>query len=154
MSQAVSTLPASTPAWLRPGVNWFRRMMFPGKAAVVLVLLLAPLLLLLTFFARDRLATLENTANERRGVVAVQAIVPAMQATQLLRRAVVDRATGKDRPDLEGLRSDFNKRYAQALAVVKQQHAHFGGDGDTHIKAVEAAYAAAQAIDAKAPAAE
>ena len=154
MSQSVPTLPASTPAWLRPGVNWFRRMMFPGKAAVVLVLLLAPLLVLLTFFARDRLAALENTANERRGVVAVQAIVPAMQATQLLRRAVVDRANGKDRPDLEGLRSDFNKRYAQALAVVKQQHAYFGGDGDTHIKAVEAAYAAAQAVDAKAPAAE
>lgn len=154
MSKSVPTLPASTPAWLRPGVNWFRRMMFPGKAAVVLVLLLAPLLLLLVFFTKDRLAMLENTGHERQGVAAVQAIVPAMQATQLLRRAVVDRANGKERPDLEGLRSDFNKRYAQALAVIKQQHAHFGGDGEVHIKAVEAAYVAAQSIDAKAPAAE
>ncbi len=154
MSKSVPTLPASTPAWLRPGVNWFRRMMFPGKAAVVLVLLLAPLLVLLVLYAKDRLAALESTANERRGVMTVQAIVPAMQATQLLRRAVVDRANGKERPDLEGLRSDFNKRYGSAMVAIKAQHAHFGGDGDMHIKAIDAAYAAAQAIDAKAPAAE
>jgi methyl-accepting chemotaxis protein len=154
MSKPVSTLPASTPAWLRPGVNWFRRMMFPGKSAVVLLLLLAPLIMLLVFFARDHLAMLESTANERRGVAVVQAIVPAMQATQLLRRAVVDRANGKDRPDLEGLRADFNKRYATAMAAIKLQHAYFGGDGDVHIKEIEAAYAAAQSIDTKAPAAE
>jgi hypothetical protein len=76
-------MPASTPGWLRPGVTRFRQMMSPGKAAVVL---------LLTLFTRDRLAALEATANERGGFAAVQETVPAMQATQLLRRAVVDQA--------------------------------------------------------------
>lgn len=154
MKQTITTMPESTPGWLRPGVTWLRRMMFPGKAAVVLVLLLVPLLLLLTFYTRDRLAAIEVTANERRGVAVVQEIVPAMQATQLLRRAVVDQANGQARPDLQTLRADFDKRYATMLASVKQQHEYFGGDGDAHIKATQAAHAAVQAIDPKAPAAE
>jgi methyl-accepting chemotaxis protein len=129
-------------------------MMFPGKAAVVLVLLVAPLLLLMTLFLRDRLSALEGTRNERRGVAVVQAVVPAMHATQLLRRAMVDRANGKDRPDLEQLRGDFDKRYEAALATLRREQAHFGGKADQHIARLRAAREAAKAMDPKVPAAE
>ena len=98
----------STPAWLRPGVAWFRQMRFPAKAMVILSLLLLPMLVTLAVLINDRHATWQSTASERQGLAAIQLVLPATEATGLLRRGVVDQANGVPRADLDALKQRFN----------------------------------------------
>ncbi|MFG6430306.1 methyl-accepting chemotaxis protein [Roseateles sp. LYH14W] len=103
----VGSKPSSTPVWARFGVGLFRNMRFPAKAAVILLFLLAPILVTFWTLVSDRLAVVAATQLERQGLRGVQLVVPAMQATQLLRRALVDQANGVDRPDVAELRNRF-----------------------------------------------
>ncbi len=96
-----------TPVWAQPGVRWFRRMRFTAKAAVILVLLVLPLLATLVVLIDDRQTAWQNTRAERHGVTAIQLVMPALDATQLLRRALIDRANGVARPDLPELEARF-----------------------------------------------
>ncbi|RZL31291.1 MAG: HAMP domain-containing protein, partial [Rubrivivax sp.] len=99
--------PSSTPAWARFGVARFRNMRFPAKAAVILLFLLVPILVTSWMLVSDRRAVVAATQLERQGLRGIQLVVPAMEATQLLRRALVDQANGVDRPDTAELRSRF-----------------------------------------------
>ncbi|MCV2362169.1 methyl-accepting chemotaxis protein [Paucibacter sp. DJ1R-11] len=124
----------STPAWARPGVNWFRKMMFPAKAAVILLLLVLPLLLTLAALISDRQSARESTAAERTGLAAIQAILPAMEATQLLRRGLVDRANGVERSDLPALQDKFKQAIELLHKETKPRLDGFADKGDEHWK--------------------
>ncbi|MFG6440122.1 methyl-accepting chemotaxis protein [Roseateles sp. LKC17W] len=107
--------PASTPLWARFGVSWFRNMRFTAKATVILLFLLVPILVTSWMLVSDRRAAIAATQLERDGLRGIQLAMPALDATQLLRRALVDQANGKDRPDLAELRQRF-KAAMDALA--------------------------------------
>ncbi|MCY4745811.1 methyl-accepting chemotaxis protein [Pelomonas sp. UHG3] len=107
--------PSSTPSWARPGVSWFRNMRFTAKATVILLFLLVPILFTTYLLVADRQAAIAATQLERTGLRGVQLVIPAMDATQLLRRALVDQANGVERPDVAELRQRF-KAAMDALA--------------------------------------
>lgn len=98
---------SSTPFWAKLGVSWFRKMRFPAKATVILVFLLVPILVTSWMLVSDRRAALASTQLERQGLQGIQLAVPAMEATQFLRRALVDQANGLERPDLPEARNRF-----------------------------------------------
>ncbi len=129
----------STPAWARPGVNWFRKMMFPAKAAVILLLLVLPMLLTLGVLISDRQAAWQSTASERTGLATVQALLPAMEATQLLRRGLIDRANGVERNDLPALQDKFKQAIALVHKEAKPRLDNFADKGDEHWKPLMAA---------------
>ncbi|WP_428504299.1 methyl-accepting chemotaxis protein [Roseateles sp.] len=129
----------STPAWARPGVNWFRKMMFPAKAAVILLLLVLPMLLTLGVLISDRHAVWQSTAAERTGLATVQALLPATEATQLLRRGLVDRANGVERSDLPALQDQFKLAIELLHKEAKPRLDSFADKGDEHWKPLVAA---------------
>jgi len=129
----------STPAWARPGVTWFRKMMFPAKAAVILLLLVLPMLLTLGALVSDRQSAWQSTAAERTGLATVQAILPAMEATQLLRRGLVDRANGVERSDLPALQDRFKQAFELLHKEAKPRLDSFADKGDEHWKPLMAA---------------
>ncbi len=134
---------ATTPAWARPGVAWFRRMRFPAKAAVILVFLLVPLLLAVGVLVSGQQAALAATRMERQGLQAIQVLVPAMEATQLLRRGLADQANGVDRPDLPELRSRFKAAMARLDQQGKPLLDALADPGTEHWQALAAARQAA-----------
>jgi len=129
----------STPAWARPGVNWFRKMMFPAKAGVILLLLVLPMLLTLAVLISDRQAARQSTAAERTGLATVQALLPAMEATQLLRRGLVDRANGVERNDLPALQDKYKLAIELMHKEAKPRLESFADKGDEHWKPLMAA---------------
>ena len=98
---------SSTPVWARLGVGWFRTMRFPAKAAVILLCLLVPILSTAWMLVSDRRAVIASTELELHGLKGIQLVMPALEATQILRRALVDQANGVDRPDLPEARNRF-----------------------------------------------
>ena len=106
-NRAHGTTNGRSPAWAQPGVRWFRRMRFPAKAAVILAFLVLPMLATMAVLISDRQTAWQVTRAERHGVTAIQLVMPALDATQLLRRGVVDRANGLPRPDLPELEARF-----------------------------------------------
>ncbi len=130
----------STPAWARPGVTWFRKMMFPAKAAVILVLLILPMAMTLGVLISDRKATWDATEAERTGLAAIQAILPATEATQQLRRGLVDQAQGVERSDLPALQDKFKKAFELLHKEAKPRLDSFADKGDEHWKPLMAAH--------------
>ncbi|MEL4177811.1 methyl-accepting chemotaxis protein [Roseateles sp. PN1] len=123
---------ASTPAWARPGVYWFRKVMFPTKAAVILVLLVLPMLGTLGVLTADRYAAWQATVAERTGLAAIQTILPAADATRQLRRALVDQANGVERNDLAALREQFTKAFAHLNKEGKPLLDSFANKANKH----------------------
>jgi len=134
---------SSTPAWARPGVDWFRKMMFPAKAGVILVLLVLPMLMTLGVLISDRKSAWQSTASERTGLATIQAILPAMEATQLLRRGLIDRANGVERSDLPALQDRFKTAFELLHKEAKPRLDSFEDKGDEHWKPLMAAHEAA-----------
>jgi len=130
----------STPAWARPGVTWFRKMMFPAKAAVILVLLILPMAMTLGVLISDRKASWDATEAERTGLAAIQAILPATEATQQLRRGLVDQAQGVERSDLPALQEKFKKTFELLHKEAKPRLDSFADKGDEHWKPLMAAH--------------
>ncbi len=124
-------------------MNWFRQMMFPAKAAVILVLLVLPMLVTLGVLISDRHAAWQATESERVGVATIQAILPAMDATQQLRRGLVDRAQGVERGDLPALQDKFKKAFELLHKEAKPRLDSFADTGDEHWKPLMTAYEAA-----------
>ncbi|MCV2348432.1 methyl-accepting chemotaxis protein [Paucibacter sp. Y2R2-4] len=120
-------------------MNWFRKMMFPAKAAVILLLLVLPMLLTLGVLISDRQAARQSTAAERTGLATIQALLPAMEATQLLRRGLVDRANGVERSDLPALQDKFKQAIALMHKEAKPRLESFADKGDEHWKPLMAA---------------
>jgi len=129
--------------WARFGVGLFRNMRFPAKAAVILVFLLAPILVTFWTLVSDRLAVVAATQLERQGLRGVQLVVPAMQATQLLRRALVDQANGVDRPDVAELRNRFKAAMDSLATDGKSVLDSLPNPGTEHWEALVAARKAA-----------
>jgi methyl-accepting chemotaxis protein len=153
-SPASRAKPATTPAWARLGVSWFRKMRFPAKASVILLFLLVPILVTSWMLVSDRRAVVAATQMERQGLAAIQLMVPAMEATQLLRRGLVDQANGVERPDLPELRQRFK---ASLDALADQGKPLLDGlpdPGSEHWQALMTAFKAAQAQPAGLSAAE
>ncbi|MFG6467059.1 methyl-accepting chemotaxis protein [Roseateles sp. BYS87W] len=138
-----SSNPSSTPLWARLGVSWFRTMRFPSKAAVILAFLLAPILVTVGLLVSDRRAELAATQMERRGLSAIELMVPVMEATQLLRRALVDQANGVDRPDVGDLRSRFKAAMDRLAKEGKPLLDALPNPGTEHWQALTAAHRAA-----------
>ena len=154
VSPASRAKPATTPVWARLGVSWFRKMRFPAKAGVILLFLLVPILVTSWMLVSDRQAVVAATQMERQGLAAIQLMVPAMEATQLLRRGLVDQANGVERPDLPDLRQRF-KASLEALADRgKPLLDGLPDPGSEHWQALTAALKAAQAQPAGLSAAE
>ncbi len=154
VSPASRAKPATTPVWARLGVSWFRKMRFPAKAGVILLFLLVPILVTSWMLVSDRQAVVAATQMERQGLAAIQLMVPAMEATQLLRRGLVDQANGVERPDLPDLRQRFK---ASLEALADQGKPLLDGlpdPGSEHWQALTAALKAAQAQPAGLSAAE
>ena len=146
--------PASTPFWARLGVSWFRKMRFPAKAGVILVFLLVPILVTSWMLVSDRRAVVAATQMERQGLQAIQLMVPAMEATQLLRRALVDQANGVDRPDVPDLRKRFQASMDSLTRQGKPLLDGLPDPGTEHWQALMAAFKAAEAQPAGLSAAE
>jgi methyl-accepting chemotaxis protein len=108
---------SSTAAWARLGVSWFRQMRFPAKAAVILIFLLVPIVVTSWMLVSDRRAVVAATQMERQGLAAIQLMVPALESTQALRRALVDQTNGVERPDVAELR----KRFKATMDALTQQ---------------------------------
>ncbi len=142
----------STPPWARPGVYWFRTMGFPAKAGVILVFLVLPLLVTLGVLVHDRRSAWQATRAERNGLAAIQVVLPAMEATQLLRRALVDQAQGVPRSDLPALRAQFKQRMDSVVRDVKPALEAFSDPGDEHWKPMMEARVAADTQAADLPA--
>ncbi|MFG6463255.1 methyl-accepting chemotaxis protein [Roseateles sp. DXS20W] len=145
---------SSTPAWARPGVAWFRNMRFPAKAAVILAFLLVPILVTSAMLVMERRTAMASTQMERLGLRGVQLVMPALDATQLLRRALVDQANGVDRPDLADLRRRFKDATAALVKDGKPLLDQLPNPGKEHWDALTAALKAAEALPAGLPAAE
>ncbi len=143
-----------TPAWAQPGVRWFRRMRFTAKAAVILLLLVLPLLAALWVLIGDRQTAWQSTRAERHGVAAIQLVMPALDATQLLRRALVDRANGVDRPDLSALETRFAGAMDALLKEGRPLAEGFNIDTSAVWKRIEDARRAAANPSTGLPAAE
>ena len=125
------------------GVGLFRNMRFPAKAAVILVFLLAPILVTFWTLVSDRLAAVAATQLERQGLRGIQLVVPAMQATQLLRRALVDQANGVDRADVAELRNRFKASMDSLATDGKRVLDSLPNPGNEHWDALTAARKAA-----------
>ncbi|PTT75367.1 hypothetical protein DBR42_29070, partial [Pelomonas sp. HMWF004] len=119
-------------------------MRFPAKAAVILLFLLAPIVVSFGNLVSDRRDALATTHMERQGLKAIQVTVPAMQATQLLRRALVDQANGLDRPDVAELRRKFAAAMDKLAAEGKPLLDSMPDQGPEHWQALTAARRAAE----------
>jgi methyl-accepting chemotaxis protein len=148
------TTASSTALWARLGVSWFRKMRFPAKAGVILLFLLVPILVTSWMLVTDRQAVVAATQMERQGLAIIQLIVPTLESTQALRRALVDQANGVDRPDVPELRKRFK---ATVDALAQQGKPMLDGLPDpatAHWQALMAAVSAAQSQGAGLSAAE
>ena len=134
-----------TPAWASLGVSWFRKMRFPAKAGVILLFLLVPILVTSWMLVSDRRAVLAATQLERQGLATIQLIVPALESTQALRRALVDQANGKDRPDAAELRTRFKATMDTLAQRGKPLLDSLPDAGTEHWQALMAANQSAQA---------
>jgi len=144
-SRPSGSKPSRTPLWARFGVSLFRNMRFPTKAAVILLFLLAPIVVTFWTLVSDRLAVVAATRLERLGLSGIQLTVPAMEATQLLRRALVDQANGVDRPDVAELRSRFKATMDKLAQEGKPLLDSLPNPGTEHWDALTAARKAADA---------
>jgi methyl-accepting chemotaxis protein len=153
-SSASSAKASSTPAFARLGVSWFRKMRFPAKAGVILLFLILPIIITSWMLVSDRRAALAATQMERQGLAAIQLMVPALESTQLLRRALIDQANGIDRPELGELRKRFKATMDTLLAQGKPLIDALPDPGKEHWQALSAALSAAQSQAAGLSAAE
>ncbi len=135
--------PSSTPFWARFGVQWFRNMRFTAKATVILLFLLVPILFTTGMLVSDRQAAIAATQLERTGLRGVQLVIPAMDATQLLRRALVDQANGVERPDVAELRQRFKAAMDKLAQDGKPLLDSLSDPGAEHWQALTAARRAA-----------
>ncbi|MFZ2988429.1 methyl-accepting chemotaxis protein [Ideonella sp.] len=112
---------------------------FAAKAGVILTLLVVPLLVSIGWLVADRQAALKATRAERMGLAAVQFVLPAMEATQMLRRGLVDQANGVPRSDLGELKDKFASSMEALDREVKPRLDQFQDQGEAHWREVMAA---------------
>lgn len=144
----------STPAWARPGVTWFRNMRFAAKAGVILAFLIVPLLVTSVMLVLERQAAMAATQSERLGLRGIQLMMPALDATQLLRRALVDQANGVERTDLPELRRRFKAAMDAVAKDGKPLLDQLPNPGTEHWQPLQAALKQADAQPAGLAAAE
>ena len=126
------------------------RLPFSGKAALICVMFLVPIVWLMTLYYGNVNTNIAFSARELVGLEYNRAVVPVIQAAQALRREHAGTATsGTDTPPSFNAARDTLRSASNQLTAV---HARLGAE-----LGVETAYAAAQkaagAVDATAPAA-
>jgi len=102
---------------MAPGIRLFRRIGFPGKAAIVTVAFLLPLLVLAWSFWSSSAALVDSAQRERIGVVYLRALMPVLDLAQQRRRAAVGRAA--DAPEVQ-------RRLDAAWQALAERHAASG----------------------------
>jgi methyl-accepting chemotaxis protein len=71
--------------WLSPGVRWFRRTSFRGKAAAIAIAFVLPLVVLLVFLWGEAAAQMASNRAERDGVAYARPLLQLIQAGQARR---------------------------------------------------------------------
>jgi methyl-accepting chemotaxis protein len=90
--------------WM-PGVGLFRRLAFPGRAALIGLSFLVPLIVMGALTVPERLESIRQTELERQGLTYTQEIVQLLRAAQVARSAALNASIKPDSGDLDRARS-------------------------------------------------
>jgi hypothetical protein len=92
---------SSQPWLLRPGVNFFRHLLFRSKAALISFSFLVPIAVLTWSFVTAKQDAITTAIKEKDGLVYANEIVPAVKLARQYRRFTMqEQSTGMTPPEL------------------------------------------------------
>lgn len=138
---------SSQPWLLRPGVNFFRHLLFRSKAALISFSFLVPIAVLTWSFVTAKQDAITTAIKEKDGLVYANEIVPAVKLARQYRRFTMqEQSTGMTPPELADTKAKFD---AQILKI-QQLDLVYGTDFKTTemLKKTDEAYLAAMPASA------
>ncbi len=128
-----------------PSTRLMGNLQFVGKASVIAVMFLLPILLLGYFFVSSQLAQIATAAKERQGVEAYRQVVPTLTAVLKIRNATRAQMGGLD------TRAQFEKSKSEVNIALAALDKFTSDSGDTmaireHVDKLKTAWAAASQV--------